>query len=93
MSGAVPNLLGPGLGRLVWLLSPVIWSLWANSSFHEQFTDHSKVFGAQRGGSHAVKVGSEATFTVASSCHSKESVHERGTQSLYLCQASEIQSG
>lgn len=92
MSGAVPHLLGPGLGRLVWLLSPVIWSLWANSSFREQFTDYSKLFGAQRGDGHAVNMGSKATFTAAPSCHSKESVHERDTQSLYLCQASEVWS-
>lgn len=35
---------------------------------------------------HAVNVGSKVTFTVAPSCDSKESVHERDTWSLCLCQ-------
>lgn len=40
MADAVPHLLGPGLGRLVWLLSPVVWSLWAISSVHETILNH-----------------------------------------------------
>lgn len=55
-AGAVPHLLGPGLGRLVWFLSPVVRSLWANSSLHEQFTGYSK-FGAQCGDGPCCKCG------------------------------------
>lgn len=93
MADAVPHLLGPGLGRLVWLLSPVLWSLWAISSLHEQFTDHSELFGAQCGDDHAVNMGSKVTFTVAPSCHFEESVHEGDTWSLRLCQVSGLWPG